>query len=118
MLRRPSELVAECYQRASAAAVRAEQAKDGDSRKFWLGCEQRWLSLAKHQEVAEQFTAFVLSRSAVAGYRVQRTEDGLWEWRVIGNHPDVVFAGTASDAVAARVAALQFIADLSEVPLN
>lgn len=64
MLRRASRTVADCYQRASEAAERAARASNTADREFWLAREQRWLDLAKHQEVSERLDDFVQTRSA------------------------------------------------------
>ena len=118
MLRRPSEMVADAYQRASAAAERAGRSSNPDDREFWLACEQRWLEFAKHLEDCERLNDFVASRGSFSGYRIRKTDNDLWEWFVVGKHPNIVFAGIAESSVAARVEVYGFIADLDEVPLN
>ena len=114
MLRRPSDITADCFRRASEAAQRADRATTSQDKAFWLGCEQRWLGLAKHQEDSERLNDFVMSRSAFSRYRVRRTDDGMWEWHVLGNRPNAVFAGLADSSRAARAQAFRFASGLDD----
>jgi hypothetical protein len=114
MLRRPSNITADCHRRASEAAQRADRASTPQDKAFWLGCEQRWLDLAKHQEDSERLNDFVMSRSAFSRYRVRLTDDGMWEWHVLGNRPNAVFAGVADSSGAARLQAFRFVSGLTD----
>lgn len=67
MLRRSSETVADCQQRALEAGERADRAINPDDRNYWLARQQRWLEIAAHQERSERIDHFVSSLSSPAG---------------------------------------------------
>jgi uncharacterized protein YdaU (DUF1376 family) len=65
VLKRPSEQILTCHQRAAACSDKADAAGTADLRQFWLDQEVRWIKLATQLDFSERLDAFVKS-SALA----------------------------------------------------
>ena len=53
MLRRLSDEIAACHERAALCAERAKSLTDPEMRNFYLQMEQRWIKLARSYSVSE-----------------------------------------------------------------
>ena len=59
MLKRSNQDAAYCYDKAFAAKRKADRARTGADRAFWLNGEKRWLRMAAICDYRDRLQAFV-----------------------------------------------------------